>query len=93
MSRPLFPAADTRDDAVRITVDGHTLIVPRGTSLAAALMGMDVTAFRTSVSGEQRAPLCGMGSCFECRVRVDGRPHVRSCLQHAQEGMEVITGE
>jgi D-hydroxyproline dehydrogenase subunit gamma len=94
MSSPLSAAAGARDDAaVRISIDGQTLIVARGTSLAAALMGMDVAAFRRSVSGEPRAPLCGMGSCFECRVTVDGRPHVRACLQPVQEGMEVVTGE
>jgi D-hydroxyproline dehydrogenase subunit gamma len=94
MSRPFSAAADARDDAaVRISIDGQTLIVARGTSLAAALMGMDVLAFRRSASGEARAPLCGMGSCFECRVTVDGRPHVRACLQPVHEGMEVVTGE
>jgi D-hydroxyproline dehydrogenase subunit gamma len=94
MSSPLSAAADARDDAaVRISIDGHALIVARGTSLAAALMGMDVAAFRRSVGGEPRAPLCGMGSCFECRVTVDGRPHVRACLQPVHEGMEVVTGE
>jgi D-hydroxyproline dehydrogenase subunit gamma len=94
MSITLSAVADARDDAaVRINIDGQTLIVARGTSLAAALMGMDVTAFRRSVSGEPRAPLCGMGSCFECRVTVDGRPHVRACLQPVHEGMEVVTGE
>jgi D-hydroxyproline dehydrogenase subunit gamma len=94
MSSPLSAAADARDDAaVRIHIDGHALIVARGTSLAAALMGMDVAAFRRSVSGEPRAPLCGMGSCFECRVTVDGTPHVRACLQPVHEGMEVVTGE
>ena len=34
---------------------------------------------RTSVTGEPRGPLCGMGICFECRTTVDGREHVRSC--------------
>jgi D-hydroxyproline dehydrogenase subunit gamma len=94
MSLPISRPAPARDEAtVRISVDGHPLIVPRGTSLAAALMGMDVAAFRRSVSGEPRGPLCGMGSCFECRVTVDGRPHVRACLQPVHDGMEVVTGE
>jgi D-hydroxyproline dehydrogenase subunit gamma len=94
MSSPPSAAAGARDDAaVRISIDGQTLIVARGTSLAAALMGMDVAAFRRSLSGESRAPLCGMGSCFECRVTVDGRPHVRACLQPVHEGMDVVTNE
>jgi len=32
-----------------------------------------------------------MGICFECRVTVDGRPHVRSCQVVCRPGMEVRT--
>ena len=48
--------------------------------LAAAMMNDGVTAFRTSVRGAPRGPLCGMGVCFECRTTVDDSPHQRSCL-------------
>ena len=58
----------------------------------AALIDAGVTAFRVSVSGAPRAPICGMGSCFECRVTVDGRPHQRSCLIPCRDGMIVETG-
>jgi NADPH-dependent 2,4-dienoyl-CoA reductase/sulfur reductase-like enzyme len=30
-----------------------------------------------------------MGTCFECRVEVDGATHVRSCLTPVREGMSV----
>ena len=35
---------------------------------------------RTSVAGEPRGPLCGMGICHECRVTVDGEAHVLACM-------------
>jgi len=76
---------------VRILVDGRVLAVEPGQSLAAALLGAGVTAFRTSVSGEPRGPVCGMGTCHECRVTVDGAPHRRACLELVKEGMEVAT--
>jgi len=44
---------------------------------------------RTSITGEPRAPLCGMGICFECRVTIDGRAHCRACQTEAREGMEI----
>jgi len=50
-----------------------------------------VSAFRKSVAGEPRGPLCGMGICFECRVTVNGRAHVRSCQVPCEEAMEVRT--
>jgi D-hydroxyproline dehydrogenase subunit gamma len=83
------PGAAT--DSVAIRVDGRTVAVPAGSSVAAALLGAGVTGFRRSVDGEPRGPVCGMGVCFECRVRVDGRAHVRSCLEPVRDGMEVWT--
>jgi sarcosine oxidase subunit alpha len=32
-----------------------------------------------------------MGTCFECRVAVDGRSGVRACLVTVHEGMQVMT--
>jgi D-hydroxyproline dehydrogenase subunit alpha len=41
---------------------------------AAQRLGSDAGAFlRRSVSGEPRAPVCGMGVCHECAVDVEGR--------------------
>ncbi len=79
-------------EMVEIVVDGHRLRVSEGMTLAAALMDAGVSAFRISVTGMPRAPICGMGSCFECRVTVNGRPHQRSCLVPCSEGMVVDTG-
>jgi sarcosine oxidase subunit alpha len=76
---------------VEIMVDGEQHQVPEGTPLAAALLRLGVTAFRMSVQGEPRAPVCGMGNCFECRVTVDDRPHQRSCLIPCTAGLVVRT--
>jgi len=76
---------------VTITIDGRALSVPEGATLASVMLGAGVTHFRTSVSGEARAPVCGMGACFECRVAVDGRPHQRACLMPCVDGMCVAT--
>jgi len=51
----------------------------------------DELASRTSVTGEPRGPLCGMGICFECRVTIDGHRHCRACQTEAIDGMEVRT--
>jgi sarcosine oxidase subunit alpha len=77
---------------IEIVVDGRPLRVTRGISVASALLEARVTAFRTSESGDARAPLCGMGICYECRVRIDGIEHQRSCMATVREGMRVETG-
>ena len=83
---------DTRAVAsVAITVNGKPVTVPAGASAAVAIM-VSGDACRTSVSGEPRGPLCGMGICMECCATVDGVPHVRSCQVIARAGMEIVIG-
>jgi len=77
--------------AVTISADGRPVRVPAGVTVAAALLDLGVSAFRRSVSGDPRAPLCGMGTCYECRVTIDGLAHRRACLVIVAEGMHVMT--
>jgi D-hydroxyproline dehydrogenase subunit gamma len=78
-------------EMVTMTLDGETVTVPAGTTVAAALANRGRLAVRRSVRGEPRGPLCGMGICFECRATVDGRIHVRTCMVACRDGMEVAT--
>lgn len=75
---------------VHLVLDGETVSVPRGSTLAAVLLQRGGT-FRRSVTGEPRQPLCAMGTCFECRVSLDGTPHVRACRVICRDGLVVET--
>ncbi|MBD9413553.1 (2Fe-2S)-binding protein [Pseudomonas sp. PDM16] len=71
-----------------LILDGRPLQVAPGTTVAAALMlGGDGTS-RTSVSGQRRAPVCGMGICQECRVTIDGQRRL-ACQTLCRDGMQV----
>lgn len=73
-----------------IRVDGRPIEATAGESVAVALLRAGVSVFRQSCRGQGRAPLCGMGTCYECQVRVDGR-WARACLEPVREGLEVRT--
>lgn len=75
-----------------IEIDGRRVVVRAGISVAAALLNAEVAGFRSSVAGEARGPLCGMGSCYECRVAVDGVAQQRACMLTVREGMKVVSG-
>ncbi|MBZ5679841.1 MAG: (2Fe-2S)-binding protein [Acidobacteriia bacterium] len=77
---------------VTLTVNGAPVAVPLGATVAVA-MAIAGEACRTSVTGEPRGPLCGMGICFECRVTINGRPHCRSCQIECETDMEVRTDQ
>lgn len=76
-------------DRVKILVDGVELEAMAGASVAAVLLGLDRAVLRRSPGGPPRGALCGMGTCFECRVTIDGRPGIRSCLEPCRDGLKV----
>lgn len=75
--------------SVTIVINGLPRRVAADVTVAVALLHLGATGFRRSVSGAPRGPLCAMGTCHECRVTVDGRPGVRTCLEPVREGMRL----
>ena len=82
-------------DAVRLrlTINGRTIDVEAGTTVAAALVIAGVRGSRLAVGGERRGALCGMGVCQECRVTIDGRAHALACQTLCREGQRVRTDD
>lgn len=78
-------------DKVHIKINGRGFEVPAGSTVAAAIFMNGQGRFRTSVTGQPRAALCGMGICFECRVTIDNRLDARSCQVLVHQGMVVST--
>lgn len=83
--------ADAFSRQVRVTINGREAMVSSDSTVAAAILAAGECAFRRSVSGEPRGPLCGMGVCMECRVRINGMPHQKSCQILCRANMEVVT--
>jgi predicted molibdopterin-dependent oxidoreductase YjgC len=79
------------DDFIALTIDGQTIKVPAGTSVASAVILARGPGFRRSVTGQLRGPLCGMGICYECRLTIDGFPQRTSCQTLCRPGMEIVT--
>jgi len=76
-------------ETVTVRVNGEPVNIPAGATVAVAVL-LSAHACRTSVSGQPRGPLCGMGTCFECRVEIDGRAHRRGCQVVCRQNMEII---
>ncbi len=84
-------AGISADEAVRFAFDGETFVARQGESIAAALAASGTLALRCTRRGAPRGLHCGMGSCFDCIVTVDGRTGVRACLEKVQAGMTVTS--
>ena len=81
------------DDAttVHFSFNGKDLVGRKGESVAAALIGKGIQSFRQSRTGQARGLYCGMGTCFECLVTIDGHLSQRACLVSLKEGMRVVS--
>lgn len=75
---------------VEVQVGGARVRIPAGSTVAAALAQQPPGCTRLSVSGQWRAPLCGMGVCHECRVLVNGRECL-ACQTVCENGMHIAT--
>lgn len=79
-------------DQISLRVNGAPVAVSPGATVAVAVL-IAGQACRTSVTGEARGPLCGMGICFECRVVINGKAHCRSCQIMCEPDMDVRSEE
>lgn len=83
-----------RGAALTVFVDGRSVGAHAGESVAIVLLaGGCVTLRRSARLSEPRGLFCGMGVCFECVVKVNGRPNVRACMTPVEDGMAIETGD
>ena len=78
-------------EVVALTVDGQRIVAPARQSIAAALLAIERTVLRHGPAGGPRGLYCGIGCCFECRVHVEGRGVVLSCVTPVEAGMHITT--
>ena len=86
--RPLPPSV-TRGPELELTLDGVPVRAHLGETVATVLMAEHRLAVRTTTGGAPRGLFCGMGTCFDCLVVVDGVPNTRACMTWVRSGMEV----
>ena len=84
----------SRGAAVTFTFDGGSVSAYTGETVAAALLAHGKRTLRTTARrDEPRGAFCLIGVCFDCLVRVDGRPNVRACQQPVRDGLRVESQE
>ena len=83
-------ASQAASREVRFFWEGQEISARQGDTIAAALLAAGISHTReTPVSQSARAPFCMMGSCFECRVEVDGEHNVQACMRPVESGLNV----
>ncbi|MGQ9552305.1 MAG: FAD-dependent oxidoreductase [Candidatus Bathycorpusculaceae bacterium] len=79
-----------RQRPVRIFLDGREIEAYEGETVVAALYASGIKVYSHSIKyGRPRGFFCGIGKCSSCLMRVNGMPHVRTCITLVEEGMKV----
>ena len=81
--------AEDLKNSFTFSVNGKPILARPGDTVHAALLRAGHTRIRKSRTGRPRGVFCGMGTCFECLVRIDEGPPKQSCMTPAEAGMRV----
>lgn len=75
---------------VTVVINGRSVAVPQGESVAAAVLAENIGHTRTTpVNQQPRAPFCMMGVCFDCLMVIDGVPNQQACMVQVRDGMRI----
>lgn len=84
------PTGPDRGPSFTFRFAGRPYTAYPGETIGAALLAAGVRELRaTRVHGAGRGLLCGIGSCYDCLVVVDGHPGRRACLTSATPDADV----
>lgn len=88
----MFKHLGTDNGTVTIMLNDQPVTAPVGINVwsAMALAAQPVTRF-SDISGAARSAFCGMGTCFDCLVEIDGQPNMQACLTTIRDGMNIRT--
>jgi NADPH-dependent 2,4-dienoyl-CoA reductase/sulfur reductase-like enzyme len=79
---------DAPEDAT-ITFGGRPVPARTGESVAAALTAAGHYALRRTRRTGERGIFCGMGSCSDCAVQIDGDAGRLACMEKVVPGLEI----
>lgn len=87
----MFKRLDNKSEKlVTISIEGRSIKVPAGETVAAAVLASGIGYTRTTpISNTPRAPFCLMGVCYECLMVINDQPNTRACKERVEEGMTI----
>ena len=81
---------DGQAETVDVILNGQSIKVPKGTSVAAMALAQGIKYTRTTpISDAKRAPFCMMGVCYDCLMVINGKANQRACAVLVKQGMTV----
>ena len=87
------PGVEAKGEEVEISFAGRKIRTLGGQSVLAALVAAGEKICRVTPAGLGRGMFCGMGTCQDCVVDIDGAGNQRACMTLVRDGMAVERSE
>lgn len=84
-------SGDLENRVFEIEIDGEKIPACESQTIAAALLASGKRSFGTTRGDSPRGVYCGIGLCYECRMTVNGRKNIRTCITPASPRCKIRT--
>ena len=87
----MFKRLETKSvKPLTISFEGQKIKVLENDNVASALLRGGYLECREAGENDMRGPFCMMGTCFECLVKIDGKPNQQACQTPVYENMQIF---
>ncbi len=77
-------------EEIEFIFEGHRVIGQKGDTIASALVDIGVDVFSHSIKlNRPRGFYCAIGNCASCKMIVDGKPNIKTCMTKLEPNMVV----
>jgi predicted molibdopterin-dependent oxidoreductase YjgC len=87
-SHPILKLEKQED--IEFIFEGKRVVGKMGDTIASALVNLGIDVFSFSIKLKRpRGFYCAIGNCASCKMIVDGKPNVKTCITKLKAGMVV----
>ena len=77
-------------EEIVFTFEGKQVVGQKGDTIASALVNLGVDVFSYSIKLKRpRGFYCAIGNCASCKMMVNGKPNVKTCITNLEPNMDV----
>lgn len=87
-SHPILEFEEKED--ITFMFEGKQVVGKKGDTIASALVNLGVDVFSYSIKLKRpRGFYCAIGNCASCKMRVNGKPNIKTCMTKLEPNMVV----
>ncbi|MFA5470948.1 MAG: (2Fe-2S)-binding protein [Acholeplasmataceae bacterium] len=87
-SHPILDFEEKED--ITFMFEGKQMVGKKGDTIASALVNLGIDVFSYSIKlNRPRGFYCAIGNCASCKMKVNGKPNIKTCITKLEPNMVV----